>query len=230
MARGLAATDSVTTTTLPTTAISNWSMAIWVNFASLTGSSNQGIITNGVLGGDGYSIYMNPAGSNLQAIYNNVGVFGTFAPSAGIWYHFCLTRDTVTGTFYVNGSVNATDASHTPSTPTTSFGVGKINQAGPIASVADAAFWTVSLSASEVLALSNGARSNTVRPLSLKLFWPLGGFQSPEPDLSGNKNNGTLTGTNPAFGPPLMQLTPRWPQFNPSLPAFTLMPQAIIQM
>jgi hypothetical protein len=51
---------------------------------------------------------------------------------------------------------------------------------------------------------------------------------SPEPDLSGNKNNGTLTGTTNTFGPPILPFTRRWPQFNFfAAPPFTLMPQIV---
>jgi hypothetical protein len=37
---------------------------------------------------------------------------------------------------------------------------------------------------------------------NLKGWWPLDGYQSPEPDLSGNGNNGTLTGTAQVLGAP----------------------------
>jgi hypothetical protein len=78
--------------------------------------------------------------------------------------------------------------------------------------LADFAIWSVLLTAAEASALAKGARPNTIRSASLVNWWPLGGIQSPEPDLSGNKNNGTLTGTAPAFGPPIAPFTPRWPQ------------------
>ena len=85
--------------------------------------------------------------------------------------------------------------------------------------IADVAVWGVQLSASEILALAKGARPNVIRPLSLSVYSPLDGLASPEPDLSGNANNLGLTHSpGPAFGPPLMQFTPRWPQFFP-LPA-----------
>jgi hypothetical protein len=78
-------------------------------------------------------------------------------------------------------------------------------------SLADGAQWNTNLSAAEITALSKGARPYTIRPANLLGWWPLDGLQSPEEELSGAKNNGTLTGTTAAFGPPYMQFTPRWP-------------------
>lgn len=87
--------------------------------------------------------------------------------------------------------------------------------------IADCGLWNVTLTAAEIAALNRGARPLQIRPSALVGYWPLTGLQSPEPDLSGNKNNGTLTGTTPAFGPPIAQFTPRWPQFNTPPPVIT---------
>jgi hypothetical protein len=75
--------------------------------------------------------------------------------------------------------------------------------------MADTALWNVVLSATEIAALAKGIRPPQVRPAALIGYWPLDGLQSPEPDLSGNRNNGTLTGTVNAFGPPIRPITPR---------------------
>jgi hypothetical protein len=83
---------------------------------------------------------------------------------------------------------------------------------------ADICQWTVVLTAAEVLALSKGARPYTIRSKSINAYWPIDGFASPEPDLSGNVNNGTLTGTAQVFGPPFAAFTPRWPMFPPVTP------------
>lgn len=81
--------------------------------------------------------------------------------------------------------------------------------------LADVAVWNVVLSAAEAASLVQGARPFTIRPKSLIGYWPVDGLQSPEPDLSGNANNGTLTGTALAPGPPFALFTPRWPQLAP---------------
>jgi hypothetical protein len=175
------------------------------------------------------SVAGGPVGGATAAIINQ-----------GTWYNIIWTQTVSSGagtyTIYLNGSSIFSDngtlvtgfvsGSHT-------WNVGNIVPAGtnPLNGyMADMAVWSTVLSGTELAALANGARPSTIRPTLLLGWWPMGGYQSPEPDLSGKANNGTLTGTTPAFGPPIMQFTPRWPQFNPSLPAFTLMPQAIIQM
>jgi hypothetical protein len=41
-------------------------------------------------------------------------------------------------------------------------------------------------------------------------FWPLWGLSSPEPDLSGNRNDGTVTGAVRSNHPPITLFTPKW--------------------
>ena len=41
-------------------------------------------------------------------------------------------------------------------------------------------------------------------------FWPLWGITSPEPDLSGNKNDATVTEATRFNHPPIMLFTPKW--------------------
>jgi hypothetical protein len=98
--------------------------------------------------------------------------------------------------------------------------------------VAEAALWNARLQQMEIQALAAGARAYTVRRNNLVAYYPLDGFTSPEPDLSGNANNGVLTGTALAFGPPLAPFTPRWPQQvivpPPPPPPFILMPQIVM--
>lgn len=84
--------------------------------------------------------------------------------------------------------------------------------------IADVAFWNVALTAAEFAALGVGARPYTIRPLALVGYWPVTGIQSPEPDFSGLNNNGTVTGTVNASGPPFMFFTPRWPQRETPIP------------
>jgi hypothetical protein len=103
---------------------------------------------------------------------------------------------------------------------------------GRIALVAE---WNSTLTAGEHLALAEGALPSTIRPKNLTGFWPLDGLQSPEPDFSGNANNGTLTGTALAPGPPVMPFTPRcWQQFIPAAaptfsPAWALNRNTVIE-
>lgn len=78
--------------------------------------------------------------------------------------------------------------------------------------MADVALYSVALTAGEIKGLSLGVRPRQIRPVNIFRYYPLDGIQSPEPDLSGKRFNGTLTGTALAFGPPFTMFTPRWPQ------------------
>jgi hypothetical protein len=135
--------------------------------------------------------------------------------ASNTWRAVGWTYSSPTSIMYVDGvqdSTNAGNGFSTVSIPANChIGTDFLNRyyAGQMAELA---VWNVKLTAAEMAALAKGARPNTIRPSALKAWWPLGGIQSPEPDLSGLANNGTLTGTNPAFGPPVMQFTPMWPQ------------------
>jgi hypothetical protein len=61
--------------------------------------------------------------------------------------------------------------------------------------IAEVGYWNVALSAGEQKALSTGVSPAKIRRSHLVGYWPLYGAGSPEPDYSGNKDNGTLTGT-----------------------------------
>lgn len=140
------------------------------------------------------------------------------ALTIGAWAQLTGTYDGTTYIAYFNGiAASAADAVGPSGTVPSNIQIGNDPNTstrawtGPIA---DVALWNVALKAGEAKALANGARPHMIRPLALKGYWPLDGLQSPEPDLSGNANNGTLN--NPPIplgvGPPVMMFTPRWPQ------------------
>jgi hypothetical protein len=157
---------------------------------------------------------------------------GVITLSANTWYHLLFTISTK-GTGYINGAVDqvtTTGAGIAAITANTQLGADFPSTTGWAGRLADAAIWNTVLSSTEITALANGARPNTIRSGNLVGWWPLDGLQSPEPDLSGNANNGTLTGTSSAFGPPFAPITPRWPMMVPlaAVPSpFTLMPQIV---
>jgi hypothetical protein len=157
----------------------------------------------------------------------------TLAPSANTWYHLLLTvsgsQPTGIGTAYINGGnssgpTSANLGSATPCAVATMGNVVATGTSGFPGLIADCAMWNVVLTQSEITALANGARPINIRSASLKGWWPLDGLQSPEPDISSFKNDGTLTGTNPAFGPPYMPFTPRTSQFLAAVAAPTFNP------
>jgi Concanavalin A-like lectin/glucanases superfamily len=71
--------------------------------------------------------------------------------------------------------------------------------------MADPAVWNTVLNSTQISNLASGQRANTIGAnANLVGYWPILG-QSPEPDKSGNGNNGVLTGTTVVAGPPSLQ-------------------------
>lgn len=142
--------------------------------------------------------------------------------SANVWYNIVFTWGNLSAAApfntYVNSVLDFNGTANLASTTGTTALYGN-DAAGAHffgGSLADPTFWNVVLSTAEILALSKGVRPSKIRPNNLVFWHPLDGLQSPEPDFSGNAHNGTLTGTALASGPPIMMLTPRWPQTNPA--------------
>lgn len=70
-------------------------------------------------------------------------------------------------------------------------------------SIAEFGIWNAALSPGEINSLQQGVNCNLIRRDSLVGYWPLYGQASPEPDLSGNVNNGTVTNTTAANHAPV---------------------------
>jgi hypothetical protein len=156
---------------------------------------------------------------------SGAGIWNIPIPSSGVWHSIGITYDgSLTSnkpSIYVDGVAQTVTVQNGPlgAVSTINFNFVMGNQNATTAShdgyLADVGYWSsVILTAAEISALAKGARPNTIRPTALKGYWPLDGLQSPEEDISTFKNNGTLTGTQPAFGPPYAMLSPRWPQHN----------------
>lgn len=162
--------------------------------------------------GEGYGVQANVSGSGPSVKLSNGGDTN--------WHHWGMswkaTGTVLTGYFDGASKGTSTGARANPSVATT-FGAGH-NSGGTLtefanATGADLAIWTVLLTAGEFAALAAGIRPYLIRPASLIFYAPLDGIASSEPDLSRNANNGTLTGTSAAAGPPVAMFTPRMPAF-----------------
>jgi Concanavalin A-like lectin/glucanases superfamily len=71
--------------------------------------------------------------------------------------------------------------------------------------ITEIAIWNTVLTPTQISNLASGQRANTIGAnANLVGYWPILG-QSPEPDESGNGNNGVLTGTTIVAGPPSLQ-------------------------
>lgn len=63
--------------------------------------------------------------------------------------------------------------------------------------LAEVGIWNAALKQVEITALAKGIPPNRVRRTKLVGYWPLYGVASPEPDLSGNVQNGVKTNATP---------------------------------
>jgi hypothetical protein len=160
-------------------------LAFAPNFAIYTYSTNVAAFTNHA--GSGFSI---------QA--------GTI--TANTWVHVALTDTIGTLTLYLNGVVTGTPISTSGAFNTeTNIRMGSDSGAADFLSggAADCAYWNTVLSSGQVAQLAAGYRPIDIgSTANLQGWWPLSGYSSPEPDISGNNNNGTLTGTAQAAMPP----------------------------
>jgi hypothetical protein len=135
---------------------------------------------------------------------------GVTALSANTWYHIGLLYDQVNLSAMLNGvsdhdtaltSAVTTNSANSPTcgnNTATEFVHGR---------VADLALWNTNLTTAEYAALAAGERPSKVRFGNCVLWCPMWGIASPEPDLSGQQNNGALTTTATAFGPPVRPIT-----------------------
>jgi hypothetical protein len=74
--------------------------------------------------------------------------------------------------------------------------------------IAEVAIWNAALTDAEVAALASGVRAWMLRPANLKVYAPLWGVGSPEPDYSGNAFHFTVTGAAQADHAPVAPFSP----------------------
>jgi Concanavalin A-like lectin/glucanases superfamily len=204
------------------------SISYWYRHATAPGAFpnrftlvNRGANTNVNIN---YSLQHDAAGINLSYTTSSstyVTFNGAVTFDTGVWHPAVLSSDfTTAGTqIYLDGSSLVVTPSGTPGTPETGADANgvfiaranSVNNEYFDGRLADIAIWSVQLTAGEAVALSRGRRPHEIRPQAR--FYPLDGLASPEPDLSGNAANATLTGSSVfAAGPPTDMFTPRWPQ------------------
>lgn len=159
------------------------------------------------------------SGGNSRVVVADTGLF-----TSGAWGHWSFTWSSSAGqTLYKSASSLGNVGYSNFTNSNTSLDIGNTASSSPPenrpfnGAVDDFAMWNVILSAGELAALAAGLRPGAIRPLSL-LCWLSIGTASPEPDLSGNVKNGTVSGTALVSGAPVTMFTPRWRQF-PEIPA-----------
>lgn len=171
------------------------------------GAANQqylfGIGDPDISGGSAMGYYIGSV-SNFFGVRASCGVI-----TANHWYHVIVRVDStnILGSgpvvyMAVSGFVNCTTFSNF--TERRSAGGVALNFGGKNAvtnfpgRVCEVGFWDTVLLAGELAALQSGKTPKAIRRTHLVAYYPLYGAKSPEPDLSGGVNNGTLTGTSVA--------------------------------
>ena len=135
--------------------------------------------------------------------------------TSNTWYHLLFTYGSpgsADARAYLNGvfkTVNSTVANVMTASTGAYVPVVFANTGGSNlmtnGTAADFAIWNVALTQSEITSLAQGARPSEIRPTALALYWPLFNLQTTEADLSGNKRNGTVTGTVTTANDPQVQ-------------------------
>ena len=195
-------------------------VSAWVYLTSVPGSSTTSAILDRE-NGLAYHLSIYNSGGGGDILYGRATcsggtcfALGSTNLSLNAWHHVAFTYDSVAGGIvYLDGVQDGTDvAVGTIATSTNNSSIGNSYWGGLTkgltGSLADVAVWNLALKTGEISALSKGARPGRIRANARIAWWPLDGIQSPEPDLSGNKLNGTVNGTAKSSGPPFTMFTP----------------------
>lgn len=222
MARKFNGTSDSMAVTLPFSASTKCTISFWANWASFTSSDLRMVYSSlsGNVGGiAGFDC--NPSRSSSPAngfdVAMTKGSGGAFwedqipRPSTGAWHHIMITHDRTVpvNAVWVDGaSQSLTTVSHTSNTYSTfadaTLTFCKYNVTFLAMALAEWAIWnTVLLTGAAAKGLATGASPFDVHPDNLLAYLPLYGVDSPEPDYSGGKHSGTLTGTTWAAHPPV---------------------------
>lgn len=140
------------------------------------------------------------------------GVTGVTGAALGAWHHACGSLTGTTAKVYLDGALDSTNAAsntlNTANTDSIFFGQDGRNGSAVVSGrVAEVGVWSRALSDAEVAALAKGVPAPLAAPGGLVGYWPLHGVSATEPDLSGQRNNGTVSGTTVAAPPPMGMLT-----------------------
>jgi hypothetical protein len=203
----------------PPATICAWSLS--TSFPVSNTSWIFGTNPNSGAGANGF--YVN-SGGHIDAfatttLNQNGERLGAITVTTSVWNHWARTFDNGTLKLipYVNGiadgSVSLTGTLIDTGSP---YVIGKDPFTGNtnplIGLAADCAAWSVVLTPQEIYALAKGVlRPWQVRPAALIKYLPLDGYLHPALDRSPFADEGVLSGTTLAPGPPLLSTAPIFP-------------------
>lgn len=156
-------------------------------------------------------LYWKSGTRKLTSFFGAIEHQGSDLTDLDEWKHYGITLASGAGSvnqkLYVGGDQSGSTASRNPESMTGNYRLGlhKNNSSDLDGDMARWAAWDVELTAEEMKALSLGIPPYKIRPGNL-VWWSELDEQGAV-DLSGNENNGTLTGTTVSNHPPIMLLT-----------------------
>lgn len=156
--------------------------------------------------------WFNTSSGDLRIKIANTGLF-----TLNRWQHHLYTWQTEAATpqkYYIDGVLKGSNnvALTTGATGKLSVGnfatiTGGDNPAN--STLAEFCSWTAALTVTEALALASGVNARFVQPNAILHYVPIWGQKSPEPELSGKRQNLTVTGTTAANHAPVTLWTRR---------------------
>lgn len=195
-------------------------VSFWI-YPTVNNTSPKYLVAHGIPGVSGSQWVIQLGGTveanpNTSAINWEVGCCGAIsgvygscgaAPTLNQWTHVALVVDPAgkyagspTATLYMNLVACQTQSFREKrSAGVHNVTMGGISSTGTYSgSIAEVGVWNDVLSLAEITALRLGIPPAKVRDASLVGYWPFWGAASPEPELTGHKINGALTGTTSA--------------------------------
>lgn len=181
-------------------------LACWFNQPVLTPYTSPLMLSNGT---SYYGLFPGTPSGILAAYAFNNPSSGHSASNTSFttntWYHACgvFTSSTLR-LAYLNGVAGVADTTSVPVFTPSQLDSGYDISVPQYTTVktAEIAVWNVALTAQEIAALAAGVEPYLIRPENILFYAPMWGVSgaSVEPDLSGNGNSLTLSGS-PVFTP-----------------------------
>ena len=157
-------------------------MACWFNVADVTNTHTLMCITDTAGDNDYFSLQANGAASGdpvqAAARRSSSATSDKGAYTANVWYHgAAVFASSTSRTAYLNGSAGTTNTTSIVPSSIDRNAIGVLRRATPanptIGKIAEAAIWSVALSAGEVASLAAGANPMGIQPASLLAYLPL---------------------------------------------------------
>ena len=184
----------------------NWTVSVWVKLDDNDGVYYQYFISwGGLYANPSFNWYFYEDGHGSEPdelrVYLNSSLILTSSGSPGTsrtWQHLALVRSGTTVTQYVNGSADGSGSHSAAVDVADTFYIGQREDgsAGRYygGHLAELAKWDRALSTGEIAALAGGMPASRIGG-QLKIYIPMFGASSPEPNYAGTAVNAALVST-----------------------------------